>query len=83
MLKKYLALLLAVLLCFTAVACTTETPDPKDTETSSETESESDTDTETESETETETDEIPLEPDESELLPAYEGDCTLIDYTDV
>ncbi|MBR2020360.1 MAG: hypothetical protein IKA05_08190 [Clostridia bacterium] len=83
MLKKYLALLLAVLLCFTAVACTTETPDPKDTETSSETESESETETDSETDTETETDEIPLEPDESELLPAYEGDCTLIDYTDV
>ena len=90
MTKKLLALLLAVLLCLSAAACTPQTPSTDGTDTSTEsateTESESATETEsesaTETETETETDKSDLPEDDSVLLPEYEGSNTLIDFTD-
>ena len=84
MLKKLLALFLAVLLCLTAVACTTENANGTETDSSGEdtTESTTDSTTETESESESVTDDPGIGPDTSELLPAYEGSNLGIHFTD-
>ena len=72
MLKKYFALLLALLFCLTAAACA-KNPEEPVKESSNNTESSSPSDT---------TPERVLVPDESELLPTYEGQNISVTFTD-
>ena len=72
MLKKYFALLLALLFCLTAAACA-KNPEEPVKESSNNTESTSPSDT---------TPERVLVPDESELLPTYEGQNISVTFTD-
>ncbi|MBQ2734956.1 MAG: hypothetical protein IJF33_03910, partial [Clostridia bacterium] len=82
MIKKLLALFLAVFLCLSAAACTTDKPNDEESNTSGDGSSESTSESTSESDTESETDKGALPVDNGDLLPAYEGMKTSVDYTD-
>ena len=83
MIKKIVALFLAVGLLLCSASCTTDKPNDEESDSSSESASESASESKTESDTETESDNgVEAGPDTSELLPVYEGAQADISFTD-